>query len=132
MKNTLNHLPERKQGHIGTLLHIIQDEFDQVVNAATVDEKVCSRILMVVLFGSYAKGTWVDDPKSGFLSDYDVLVILNEPTLADEYKIWHTVEERASLKTQSPVNVVVCTLREINRELKKGHYFFTDIRDEGI
>jgi len=132
MKNTLNHLPERKQGHIGTLLHIIHDEFDQVVNAATVDEKVRSRILMVVLFGSYAKGTWVDDPKSGFFSDYDVLVILNEPTLADEYKIWHTVEERASLKTQSPVNLVVCTLREINRELKQGHYFFTDIREEGV
>ncbi len=132
MKNTLDHLPERKQGHIGTLLHIIHDEFDQVVNAATLDEKVRSRILLVVLFGSYAKGTWVDDPKSGFFSDYDVLVVLNEPALADEYKIWHTVEERASLKTRSPVNLVVCTLREINQELKQGHYFFTDIREEGI
>lgn len=132
MKNSLNHLPERKQGHIATLLHIIHDEFDQVVNNATLDEKIRSRILMVVLFGSYAKGTWVDDPKSGFFSDYDILVVLNEPTLADEYKIWHTVEERASLKTQSPVNLVVCTLREINQELKQGHYFFTDIREEGI
>jgi hypothetical protein len=32
MKNT------RKQGHISTLLQIIHDEFDLVVNAATVDE----------------------------------------------------------------------------------------------
>ncbi|EGG92847.1 hypothetical protein IMCC1989_2450 [gamma proteobacterium IMCC1989] len=132
MKNTLNHLPERKQGHISTLLQIIHDEFDLVVNAATLDEKTRSRILLVVLFGSYAKGTQVDDPKSGYFSDYDILVVLNEPTLADEYKIWHTVEERASLKTQSPVNLVVCTLREINHELKQGHYFFTDIREEGI
>jgi HEPN domain-containing protein/predicted nucleotidyltransferase len=132
MKNALNHLPERKQGHIATLLHTVHDEFDQVVNAATLDEKTRSRILLVVLFGSYAKGTQVDDRKSGYVSDYDILVVLNEPTLADEYRIWHTVEERATLKTGSPVNLVVCTLREINRELKQGHYFFTDIRQEGI
>lgn len=132
MKNTLNHLPERKQGHIGTLLQIIHDEFDRVVNAATLEDKARSRILMVVLFGSYAKGTQVDDPKSGYFSDYDILVVLNEPALANEYKIWHTVEERASLKAGSPVNLVVCTLREINHELKQGHYFFTDIREQGI
>lgn len=132
MKNTLNHLPERKQGHIATLLQIIHDEFDLVVNAATLEEKTRSRILLVVLFGSYAKGTQVDDPKSGYFSDYDILVVLNTPTLTDEYRIWHTVEERASLKTRSPVNLVVCTLREINHELKQGHYFFTDIREEGI
>lgn len=132
MKNTLNHLPERKQNHIATLLQIIHDEFDQVVNAATLAEKTRSRILLVVLFGSYAKGTQVDDPKSGYFSDYDILVVLNEPALTDEYRIWHTVEERASLKTRSPVNLVVCTLREINHELKQGHYFFTDIREEGI
>lgn len=132
MKNTLNHLSERKQAHIATLLQIIHDEFDQVVNAATLDEKTRSRLLLVVLFGSYAKGTQVDDPKSGYFSDYDILVVLNEPALADEYRIWHTVEERATLKTGSPVNLVVCTLREINQELKQGHYFFTDIREEGI
>ncbi len=132
MKNSLHHLPERKQRHIAGLLQIIHEEFDQVVNAATLEEKNHSRILLVILFGSYAKGTQVDDPKSGYFSDYDILVVLNEPTLVDEYKIWHTVEERATSKTGSPVNLVVCTLREINRELKQGHYFFTDIREQGI
>ena len=131
MKNTLNHLPERKQGHIAAILQLIHNEFNRVVNAATLADKKNSRILQVVLFGSYAKGTQVDDPKSGYFSDYDILVVLNEPTLTDEYKIWHTVEERGTLKTGSPVNLVVCTLREINHELKQGHYFFTDIREEG-
>lgn len=132
LKTTLNHLSDSKQVHIRAIVDIVHDEFDQVVDAATTEAKTRSRIVLVVLFGSHAKGTQVDDPRNGYISDYDILVVLNEPELADEYKIWHTVEERASVKTGSPVNLVVCTLREINRELQQGHYFFKDIREQGI
>ena len=132
MNRRLNHLPDIKQAHIRTIVEIIHDEFDQVVNGATTTTKANSRIMLIILFGSYATGAYVDDPSSGYISDYDILVVLNEPELADEYKIWHTVEERAHIKTGSPVNLVVCTLREINRELKQGHYFFKDIREQGI
>lgn len=132
LKTTLTHLAGAKQQHINTVVEIIHQEFDAVVNAATTQAKQDSRIVLVILFGSHAKGTQVDDPENGYISDYDILVVLNEPELADEYKIWHTVEERASTKTGSPVNLVVCTLREINRELQQGHYFFKDIREQGI
>ncbi len=132
LKTTLNHLSDNKQTHIHAIMDIVHHEFDLVVNAATTPAKTGSRIVLVMLFGSHAKGTQVDDPKNGYISDYDILVVLNEPELADDYKIWHTVEERASLKTGSPVNLVVCTLREINHELKQGHYFFKDIREQGI
>ncbi len=132
LKTTLNHLNDAKQQHIQAIVEIIHYEFDHVVNAATTPSKANSRIMLVVLFGSHAKGTQVDDPENGYISDYDILIVLNEPTLADEYKIWHTVEERATVKTGSPVNLVVCTLREINRELQQGHYFFKDIREQGI
>ena len=132
LKTSLSHLPEAKQTHVNSIVEIIHDEFDTVVSAATTAPKSDSRILLVILFGSHAKGTQVDDVKNGYISDYDILVVLNDPTLADEYKIWHTVEERGHIKTGSPVNLVVCTLREINRELKQGHYFFKDIREQGI
>ena len=132
LKTTLNHLPEAKQANIRTIVDIIHDEFDRVTSAATTEQKKNSRIILVILFGSHAKGTYVDDPANGYISDYDMLVVLNEPELADEYKIWHTVEERATIKTGAPVNLVVCTLREINQELKQGHYFFKDIREQGI
>ena len=132
LKTSLNHLPDHKQGHIHATVEIIHDEFDTVVNAATKADKANSRIMLIILFGSHAKGTQVDDHANGYISDYDILVVLNEPALADEYKIWHTVEERASTKTGSPVNLVVCTLREINRELQQGHYFFKDIKEQGI
>jgi len=132
LNTSLHHLPDAKQAHVQTIVDIIHDEFDTVVNAATKADKANSRIVLIILFGSHAKGTQVDDVKNGYISDYDILIVLNEPALADDYKIWHTVEERGHIKTGSPVNLVVCTLREINRELKQGHYFFKDIREQGI
>ncbi len=133
IKTSLNHLPESKQATIRAIVDIIHDEFDRVVNVATKAQKKNSRIVLIILFGSYAKGTQVDDTQSGYISDYDILVVLNEPELTEEYKIWHTVEERAMIKAKgAPVNLVVCTLREINQELKQGHYFFKDIREQGI
>ncbi|MGH1438977.1 MAG: HEPN domain-containing protein [Cellvibrionaceae bacterium] len=133
MINTnLNHLPEDKQANIRSIVDVIHDEFDQVVGVATKEAKQRSRIVLILLFGSYAKGTYVNDPENGYISDYDILVVLNEPELVDEYKIWHTVEERTALKTGAPVNVIVHTLREVNQELKQGHYFFKDIREQAI
>ncbi len=132
LKTNLNHLPDAKQAHVHNIVEIIHDEFDKVVSAATKSDKANSRIVLIILFGSHAKGTQVNDVKSGYTSDYDILVVLNEPALAEDYKIWHTIEERGQIKTGSPVNLVVCTLREINRELKQGRYFFKDIREQGI
>jgi len=133
MINTnLNHLPEDKQANVRSIVDVIHDEFDQVVSVATKQAKQRSRIVLILLFGSYAKGTYVNDPENGYISDYDILVVLNEPELVDEYKIWHTVEERTALKTGAPVNLIVHTLREVNQELKQGHYFFKDIREQAI
>lgn len=132
LKTTLEHLPENKQANIHAIVDLIHDEFDQVVNSATKDAKKHSRIVLILLFGSYAKGTYVDDPQNGYTSDYDILVVLNEAELVEDYKIWHTVEERAALKTNAPVNLIVHTLREINQELNQGHYFFKDIREQAI
>lgn len=33
-----------------------------------------------MLFGSYARGGWVEDRKSGYRSDYDLLVVVNNKT----------------------------------------------------
>ena len=43
---------------------------------------------MVVLFGSHARGDWVEDPETGYRSDYDLLVVVEStgmcPLKADE------------------------------------------------
>jgi len=132
MKTSLEHLPENKQAKIQFLLDTIRDEFEQVRGFATSEKRKLSRISMVILFGSYAKGSYVDDPVNGYFSDYDVLVVLNRSELVDEYTIWHTAEERISQQIKAPVNILVHTHTEVNNWLQQGHYFFSDIRKEGI
>jgi hypothetical protein len=53
-------------------------------------------ILKIILFGSYAKGSWVNNPAQGYVSDYDVLVIVNNEKLVEDYRFWNRVEEWGS------------------------------------
>ncbi len=132
MKTSLDHLPDNKQANIQFLVDTIHDEFEQVRGFATSEKKKLSRIGMIILFGSYAKGSYVDDLVNGYVSDYDVLVVLNRSELVDEYTIWHTAEERISQQVKAPVNILVHSHTEVNTWLQQGHYFFSDIRAEGI
>lgn len=132
MKTSLNHLPDSKQTKVQFLLDTVHDEFEQVRGFATSSKKKHSRIVMIILFGSYAKGSYVDDPANGYISDYDVLVLLNRTELVDEYAIWHSAEERISQHVKAPVNILVHTHSEVNQWLQQGHYFFSDIYEEGI
>jgi len=131
MKTQLDYLPEDKQQNIQTIVDTILDEFEQVAGFANGKKKQC-RIVLIILFGSYAKGGWVDDPENGYVSDYDILVVLNRDDLVEEYKIWHTAEERTTQKIKAPVNILVHTHEEVNDKIQQGHYFFTDIKKEGV
>jgi predicted nucleotidyltransferase/HEPN domain-containing protein len=92
------------------------------------------RILKIVLFGSYARGDWVDGFSSnrGYQSDYDILVVVNQHKLTDEADIWYKAEDRFTRAIREPVTLIVHTLAEVNDQIAKGHYFFADIRREGI
>ena len=131
MKRNLDHLPASRQKHLEDIVAIIRDEFEQVTGFAN-GKKKHSKILKIILFGSHATGKWVNDPANGYVSDYDVLVILNRDDLIEEYKIWSTIESRVSLRVRPPLNLIVHTLSEVNNALKNGHYFFTDIQKQGI
>ncbi|MCE7062287.1 nucleotidyltransferase domain-containing protein [Dyadobacter sp. CY343] len=65
MKTSLSHLPEDKQEDLETLTKIIL-------------EKVPAE--MVILFGSHARGDWVEDYQENteYVSDYDILVITRD------------------------------------------------------
>ena len=47
-----------------------------------------------ILFGSYARGDWVEDRKSGYRSDYDVLVVVNYDSFAEQHEAWEKAAER--------------------------------------
>jgi len=104
--------------------------------SASSAKKKRGRILKIVLFGSYARGNWVDEPHTskGYLSDYDLLIVLNQQSLVDFATYWYRAEDRLlhdpGIKT--PVNFIVHTMDEVNNALASGQYFFSDIIKEGI
>lgn len=40
---------------------------------------------MIVLFGSYARGDWVEDVAQGYVSDYDFIVVVEELAQDDAF-----------------------------------------------
>lgn len=72
------------------------------------------------------------DQINGYISDYDILVVLNRKELVEECEIWSSAEDRISLHVKTPFSLVVHTLHEVNTQLSQGSYFFGDIKREGI
>ena len=140
MKTDLDHLPPQKQREIERVVQLIFEEFNDAFALAKHEWKKAGRILKVILYGSYARGTWVDEPHTakGYQSDYDLLIIVNDKRLADRVKYWSKLDDRlmreygvtSTLKT--PVNFIVHTLQEVNDGLAHGRYFFMDVKAEGV
>lgn len=136
MKDRIDHLPHVKQHELRRIVEILFEEFDDALKEGSAEFKKRGRILKIILFGSYARGTQVDEPHTGkgYRSDFDLLIIVNNRKLADFETYWHKAEDRLMRlrDVQTPVNFIVHSLREVNTRIKEGRYFFTDIRREGI
>ncbi|CAN7468474.1 HEPN domain-containing protein [Agrobacterium tumefaciens] len=135
MKTSLEHLPERKQRELARVVGIIQEEFADLVERSKSDAKKDGRIFKIILFGSYARGTWVDEPHTskGYRSDFDILVIVSNKELADP-KYWDKATDRLmwDKEIETPVGLIVHGAREITNFLNDGQAFFVDITREGI
>jgi predicted nucleotidyltransferase/HEPN domain-containing protein len=122
------------------VVQILFEEFDEARALATQDWKKKGRILKIILYGSYARGGWVDEPHTakGYQSDFDLLIIVNDKRLTDRVEYWAKAEERlnrelAITKTlKTPVNFIVHTLHEVNDGLAHGRFFFMDVARDGI
>lgn len=136
MRSDLDHLPPGKQRELQRVTDILFAEFADAMKNASSPKKKDGRILKIVLFGSYARGGWVDEPHTakGYLSDYDLLIVVNQQSVVDFATYWYHAEDKlmhdAGLKT--PVNFIVHTLDEVNNALAMGQYFFSDIIKDGI
>ncbi|KHS42921.1 nucleotidyltransferase and HEPN domain-containing protein [Novosphingobium subterraneum] len=140
MRSNLDHLPASKQRELERVRQLIFEEFEDVTALASAGRKRAGRILKVILYGSYARGGWVDEPHTakGYKSDFDLLIIVNHKDLTDRVKYWSRLDERlmreygitGTLKT--PVNFIVHTLGEVNDGLAHGRYFFMDVARDGI
>jgi predicted nucleotidyltransferase len=107
MKTGLDHLPPAKQRELERVVRILFEEFADATAIATSEWKKQARILKVILYGSYARGGWVDEPHTakGYQSDYDLLVIVNHEKLTDRAEFWSSAEDR--LKTELAISLTV-------------------------
>ncbi|MGV2114178.1 nucleotidyltransferase and HEPN domain-containing protein [Agrobacterium salinitolerans] len=135
MKTDIGHLPQAKQRELERVVRIIHEEFAGIVERSKSEAKKDGRIYKIILFGSYARGTWVDEPHTskGYRSDFDILVIVSNKELADP-KYWDKATDRLmwDKEIETPVGLIVHGAREISNFLHDGQYFFVDLAREGI
>ncbi|PKA43067.1 nucleotidyltransferase [Rhizobium sullae] len=133
----LDHLPDKKRRELARVLQILFFEVEQFRATKLSGRKAAGKVLKVVLYGSYARGDWVEDRSSGYRSDYDLLIVVNTKSFAEEHELWEALEERLlqeqiSHGIETPVIPIVHCLADVNDQLARGRPFFTDIARDGI
>jgi predicted nucleotidyltransferase/HEPN domain-containing protein len=119
-------------------VEILFAEFEDALKGRNAPHRKQGRILKIILFGSYARGDWVDDPKGGYKSDYDLLVVTNHEELTDLAEYWGAADDHLLRAYQidhaltAPANFIVHALTDVNQQLKRGRPFFADIVRDGI
>ncbi len=126
MKKSLAHLPLEKKQELKRLKSII---------LATVPQTE-----FIILFGSYARGNWVDDEyvenyiTYSYRSDFDILVITGDKKSPNKAEIWSGIEQEyyQGRQNRTPIDIIPHYIYEVNTKLKEGHYFYSEIKREGI
>ncbi|WP_315760825.1 HEPN domain-containing protein [Sphingomonas sp. Y38-1Y] len=134
MRVDLDHLPDVQQAELARVRDTLMAEFAQAISTSTQPWKKNGKILKIILFGSYARSDWVDEPENGYQSDFDLLVIVSHEDLTDIAAYWYIAEDKIlhDPKVQRPVNIIVHTLDEVNKALQRGEYFWVDIVRDGV
>lgn len=125
MKTDYSFLPEHKQGELQAIVSALIPRFAEVE--------------MIILFGSHARGTWVDDIYTekgttySYKSDYDLLIVLSKNGHANSNTLTQSISTRLKeLKLKTRVHPIYHGVEFVNHELREGSYFFGDIKKEGI
>lgn len=138
MRSDLTHLPLQKRRALARVVACIQAQFSKYFMQSTMPWKQQARIEQIILFGSYARGDWVDEPGTdkGYRSDIDLLILVNDSKLTEPDGVWSAIEDdllahQKARPLQPDVNFIVHTSRDMQSMLDKGRFFFVDIWEEG-
>jgi uncharacterized protein len=134
VRSDVDHLPEVQQNELTRVVSVLREEFSRAISTATQPWRKNGKILKVILFGSYARDDWVDEPENGYQSDFDMLVIVSHEDLTEIADYWYIAEDRIlhDDAVGRPVNIIVHTLHEVNQALERGEYFWVDIARDGL
>ncbi|MEP7217770.1 MAG: HEPN domain-containing protein [Bacteroidota bacterium] len=122
MNTSIDHLPEHKQEQLRRAVEIIREE---------------TEVEMIILFGSYAVGTWVEEPGPDprtfeYQSDFDIYALVEDRKMAKKAKLWARVENRLRREVPTPVQLLSDGIHAVDSFIREGRYFYTDIRKQGI
>lgn len=137
MKTSLEHLPEGKRRELAFVVDEIRRGFAFATARRTMPRLRSAKLLKIILFGSHARGDWIEDPVGRYFSDYDLLVVVNSDELTDVAEFWEKTEERlleelsSGQNLRTPVSIIYHSLDDLNEKLRLGRYFFLDILREG-
>ena len=138
MRSDLDHLPEAKRRELDHVVELVRDGFAKAIKHRTQPRFRNGKLLKIILFGSYARGDWVEDPVGRYFSDFDLLVVVDHEDLTDVPEFWAETEDKllAELSEgkalRTPVSLIYHSLDDVNEKLRLGRYFFIDILREGI
>lgn len=106
-------------------------------------ELVGDDLTMLILFGSYARGDWVNDRYVegnvvySYQSDFDLLIVTEDhanATVDGEFRLSDAIGRRLQrLGLDRPSStIIVEDIDHLNKDLQRGSYFYTDIKKEGV
>lgn len=88
MKTDIDHLPDGKRSELAFVVDVVREGSAFVIARRTMPKLRGGRLLKIILFGSYARGDWVEDPVGRYFSDYDLLVVVDREELTDVPEFW--------------------------------------------
>jgi uncharacterized protein len=104
------------------------------------DNKHDFKLEKIILFGSYARGKWVEEraTKNGkvvseYRSDFDILVVTQNEINGRNWLdlcIDECIDNQTEIRTE--VNIIHHNIHFLNERITESYYFFTDIAQEGI
>ncbi len=129
MKRSTRFLPPRKRQDLQQLVSLIREQVKQVE--------------MIVLFGSYAKNSYVDyDQRVEFgtptyyMSDYDIVILTRKPIGAAEYSLYEKIKDKFFENKNRPFHThpqfINYGIDDFNYAIEKAHYFETEIKRDGV
>lgn len=130
MKKSITYLPLTNQRDLHFIVEAVLQRLKQTE--------------MIILFGSYARNDYVAyDEKYEFgklqfyVSDYDILVVTSGVSDGGAIRLLGNIEDlyydRAKdPDRQPPVQFISEDMKKLNKYLKEGRYFYTQIKQEGV
>ncbi len=94
---------------------------------------------MLILFGSYARGDWVEDTYHEghityeYKSDYDLLLVFDTEKEANNLSLKLKLEKLIrEAGTETYFSLILHSIAFVNKKIAHNNYFFADIKKEGI